>query len=79
MDDRFEARGSDGLTAALCEGTALIDRLGACCFTGDSRLLPCKALKPLLTSESIQRRACRSYLPDVLDLPPKHGVLNIAK
>ncbi|KAK3173869.1 hypothetical protein K4F52_010387, partial [Lecanicillium sp. MT-2017a] len=79
MGDRSEAAGKDGLSVPLCEGTALMDRAGGYCFTGDSRFLPSKLLKALRTSESIQNGAWPFISPNMLDLRPKHGVLNVAK
>ncbi|KAF6791707.1 hypothetical protein CMUS01_16213 [Colletotrichum musicola] len=68
MDQRFRARGDKGLGIALAEAVAILDRLGSFCFTGDQRVLPRRALRPLLTTEALQKAAWPYISSDVLNL-----------
>lgn len=57
MLQRFKAGGSKGLSAALSEGVAAIDRLGSYCFTGFPTSLMGSVLGPLGTLDGIQAGA----------------------
>lgn len=75
---RFEASGPQGLSVALAEGVAAIDRLGSYCFTGMPRSLMGSVFKPLGTIDSIEQGAWPYINPQILDLRGK-GKLHFAK
>ena len=79
LRERIDARGADGPTVALAEGVAALDRLGSYCFTGFPRSLMGTILKPLDTIDSITYNAWPYLRPDMLDLLPAQGSLNLAR
>lgn len=76
---RIDARGVTGAPVALAEGVAAIDRLGSYCFTGFPRSLMGSVLKPLGTIEGITHHAWPYFRPEMLDLLPTNGTLNLAQ
>lgn len=79
MDQRFVAKGDEGLDLALCESVAVLDRLGNYCFTGDPRVLPSTVLEPLITMESIRRGAWPYISPEMLDFRDLGGKMNVSR
>lgn len=53
MKQQFTRARGMGLDVALSEATAVLDRLGNYCFTGDPRVLPSHVLRPLGTTASL--------------------------
>lgn len=76
---QIAARGPSGLTVALAEGVAALDRLGSYCFTGLPRSLMGSVLRPLGTIDSIEHGAWPYINPRILDLLAPAGRLNIAQ
>jgi len=77
MDGHFRRQGGAGLALAQAEGTALLDRLGHYCFTGDPRILPRVVLDPLITADSLRYGAWPFICPDMLDLRGSRGTINL--
>lgn len=75
---RFQARGDRGLTLALSEAVAVLDRLGSYCFTGDPRGLVPTIMGPLMTMESLRKGAWPFVSPDMLDVREPLGSINMA-
>lgn len=78
MQSRFISEKPHRLSLPLSEGTAIIDRLGHYCFTGDSRVLPNRVLRPLRTLERLTTGGWPYIDPDVLDLRPPRGTIQLA-
>lgn len=79
MTRRFRAKGVDGLSLALCESIAVLDRLGNYCFTGDPRVLPSTVLGPLVTMESIRKGGWPFISPSMLDFREADGRMNMIR
>src|SRR3954453_4972744 len=76
---RFREQGSPGLSLALSEGMAALDRLGNYCFTGSAQVLMTSVFRPLGTMDSIQNGAWPYLAPQILDLLDFDGMLNLAQ
>lgn len=60
----------------LAEGAALLDRLGAYCFTGDARSLMPTVMGPIQVINSLRHQGWPFVDPAVLDLRGAHAALN---
>jgi hypothetical protein len=78
MHRRFRVQGSKGLSVALSEGVAALDRLGNYCFTGLATALVPSVLRPLGTMDAIQNGAWPYLAPQMLDLHGD-GQLNLVR
>lgn len=79
MRQRFHDDGAQGLKLALSEATAALDRLGSFCLTGDPRVLPSRAFRPLETLDSIRHAGWPYMSPNMLDMRPTDGVINLGR
>jgi hypothetical protein len=79
MLQRYKAGGSKGLSAALSEGVAAIDRLGSYCFTGFPTSLMGSVLGPLGTLDGIQAGAWPYINPRILDLCKGRESLSLSR
>jgi len=76
LHGRFQVQQPHGLSVALCEGVAAIDRLAHYCFTGCKKVLVPSVMGPLGTLNSLFRAGWPYIDKNCLDLS-HDGVLNI--
>ncbi|KAG6290096.1 hypothetical protein E4U09_004606 [Claviceps aff. purpurea] len=76
MERRYDARSDTGLSPALCEATALLNRLAEFCFTGDPTALRHDTIKALKTLPSI-RMGWPYYSSKLLNLREGMGFMNL--
>ena len=77
LTSRFYQASSEGLTLALSEGVAAIDRLGHYCLTGSRRILDRNLLTYLDTLPSLENCGWPYINPSRLDLRPSSGQMSV--